>query len=61
VTDEYLTTRQLADLLQVSAENVVYWRRKRTGPPHIKVGKHIRYDRADIDAWLAEHQVPTTR
>ncbi len=33
-------------------------RKNRTpGPPFIKVGRSVRYLRADLDAWLAQHRV----
>lgn len=27
------------------------------GPPYLKIGKHIRYRREDLDAWLLAHRV----
>ena len=26
------------------------------GPPYIKMGRVVRYDLADLDAWIAEHR-----
>jgi len=52
--EEYLTTNQLADRLQVSPATLRYWRHKRTGPPGVKFGKVVRYSLAEVEAWLAE-------
>jgi predicted DNA-binding transcriptional regulator AlpA len=29
------------------------WRRKGTGPRYIPMGRHVRYDWADVMAWVA--------
>lgn len=29
------------------------WRRKGTGPRYIPLGRHVRYDWADVRAWVA--------
>ncbi|MCZ7414730.1 helix-turn-helix domain-containing protein [Streptomyces sp. WMMC897] len=50
--DRYLTPEDLASLLAVPVETVYSWRRKRTGPPGFRVGKHLRYDPAAVHAWI---------
>ncbi|MBN6052711.1 helix-turn-helix domain-containing protein [Nonomuraea sp. RK-328] len=50
----YLTPEQLAELFTVPLETVYQWRRKRTGPPGFRVGRHLRYDLAAVLAWVAE-------
>ena len=49
---------EVARLLRVSLRSVQYWRRKGTGPPHFKAGKHVRYSRADLEAWVRVHLHP---
>lgn len=50
--DEFLTERELADLLKVTVGTVRRWRREATGPPVLWAGGRPRYRRADVDAWL---------
>lgn len=58
---ELLTPQEVAALLGVSLDTVSQWRFRRTGPPFIRVGnRFVRYVRADVDAWLAKHRVPTS-
>jgi predicted DNA-binding transcriptional regulator AlpA len=52
--DRYLTPDDIATLFGVPLETVYHWRRKRTGPPGFRVGKHIRYDPEAVRAWTAE-------
>ena len=50
--DEFLTERELADLLKVTVGTVRRWRREHTGPPVLWAGGRPRYRRGDVDAWL---------
>jgi excisionase family DNA binding protein len=53
---EYLTVRQLAELLQVPAATVYQWRYRGEGPRGIRLsGRHVRYSRREVDRFLAEH------
>ncbi|MFJ6935913.1 helix-turn-helix transcriptional regulator [Streptomyces sp. NPDC101132] len=54
--DRYLTPDDIAELFGVPVETVYQWRKKRTGPPGFRVGKHLRYDPADVSAWIAEQK-----
>ncbi|WP_411127794.1 helix-turn-helix domain-containing protein [Streptomyces sp. x-19] len=49
--DRYLTPTDVAALFDVPLETVYEWRKKRTGPPGFRVGKHVRYDPAAVHAW----------
>ncbi|MFF0186978.1 helix-turn-helix domain-containing protein [Streptomyces sp. NPDC005244] len=48
----YLTPLDVAELLAVPIETVYQWRRKRTGPRGFRVGRHLRYDPADVRTWV---------
>ncbi len=50
--ERYLTPLDLADLLGIPVETVYQWRRKRTGPRGFRVGRHLRYDPEDVQAWV---------
>ncbi|MFJ9529014.1 helix-turn-helix transcriptional regulator [Streptomyces cyaneofuscatus] len=51
--DRYLTPEDLTTLLSVPLETVYAWRKKRTGPPGFRVGKHLRYDPAAVHDWIS--------
>ena len=53
---EFLTTEQLAELLQVPAQTVRAWRHYGTGPKGVRLGRHVRYRRADVDRWVDQNE-----
>ncbi|MFE9880074.1 helix-turn-helix transcriptional regulator [Streptomyces sp. NPDC005784] len=49
----YLTPDDLVEMFDLpSVETVYQWRRKRTGPRGFRVGRHLRFDPADVRAWV---------
>lgn len=48
----------LARRLGVPLATIYAWNYKGTGPKYIKIGKHVRYRRSDVEAWLVEHTQP---
>jgi excisionase family DNA binding protein len=46
------TVDEVSRYLRVPVETLRYWRKRRTGPPAARVGKHLRYDPADVRAWF---------
>ncbi|MFF6985450.1 helix-turn-helix domain-containing protein [Streptomyces sp. NPDC010273] len=49
----YLTPDDLVEMFKLpSVETVYQWRRKRTGPRGFRVGRHLRFDPADVRAWV---------
>ncbi|MEV5486920.1 helix-turn-helix domain-containing protein [Streptomyces bobili] len=50
--ERYLTPADVAELLGVPVETLYQWRRKRTGPPAFRVGRHLRYDPARLRQWV---------
>ena len=58
---EWLDTDQVAELLKVAKRTVEDWRVNGDGPHFCKLGKRlVRYNRADIDAWLASTRAKST-
>ena len=54
-SDELLTCKELAELLKVPVSTVYRWRYLGVGPRGIRVsGKHVRYRRSDVEAFLEE-------
>ncbi|MCU1612773.1 MAG: hypothetical protein JWO98_313 [Frankiales bacterium] len=44
---------EVAAYLQLPSVQTLYnWRTKGVGPRGVRVGKHLRYRWADVDAWL---------
>ncbi|MEU6274332.1 helix-turn-helix domain-containing protein [Streptomyces populi] len=53
----YLTPDDLVEMFDLpSVETVYQWHRKRTGPRGFRVGRHLRFDPADVRAWVASLQ-----
>ncbi|GGW81719.1 MULTISPECIES: helix-turn-helix domain-containing protein [Streptomyces] len=50
--ERYLTPADVAELLGVPVETLYQWRRKRTGPPAFRVGRHLRYDPVRLRQWV---------
>ena len=42
----------LAEYLGVPQQTIYRWRTHGDGPRGIKVGRHLRFRRSDVDAWL---------
>jgi predicted DNA-binding transcriptional regulator AlpA len=58
--DRYLTPNDIAEIFGVPLETVYQWRKKRTGPPGFRVGKHLRYDPVAVRHWAAERMATDT-
>ena len=51
---EYLTDKQLCEMLHIDERTTGRWRTDGGGPPYVRVGdRRVLYRRADVDAWLA--------
>jgi excisionase family DNA binding protein len=55
-----LTPVELAAILRVPVQTLHYWSHRGTGPQARRVGRHLRYVRADVDRWLDEQAVRVT-
>ena len=49
---EYFTSRQLGDLIQVSSRTVERWALEDATMPALRVGRTLRFPRADLLRWL---------
>ncbi|MFF0028920.1 helix-turn-helix domain-containing protein [Streptomyces avermitilis] len=54
--DRYLTPDDIAEIFEVPKETVYQWRKKRIGPPGFRIGKHLRYDPADVRAYVTQRK-----
>ena len=51
----YMTTREVAAFLGLSAGTLCVWRSQGKGPSYYKVGNAVRYKIADVEAWKNEN------
>ncbi len=54
----FLSPQQLADLLGVSINTIYDWNQHGGSPAITRIGRTVRYSRADVEAWLDEHREP---
>ena len=54
VDEPLMTPQEVADFLGLPIATLPTWRAKRNGPRGYRVGKHVRYRREDVEAWLEE-------
>ena len=48
------TVDEVSTYLGVPVATLYQWRYRRTGPRAARVGRHLRYDPADVRAWVTE-------
>jgi predicted DNA-binding transcriptional regulator AlpA len=51
------TLAEVADFLRVPPKTLHRWRSLGQGPPALKVGRHLRYRWAEVEAWLETRAV----
>jgi excisionase family DNA binding protein len=52
-TDERLMTiGDLSEMLGIPIETLYGWRHRGEGPQGYRVGRHVRYRRSTVEAWL---------
>jgi hypothetical protein len=52
--DRLWSVDDVAAFLRVPVETLYQWRKRKYGPPAARVGRHLRYDPADVRAWFRE-------
>lgn len=52
-----LTLDEAAELVRAPVATLRYWRHMGTGPRSFRVGRAVRYWRADVLAWLHEQTI----
>lgn len=56
-----LTPEQTADLLAIEPQTLAVWRcNRRYDLPFVRIGRRIRYRRADVLAWIERNTVGAT-
>lgn len=54
-----IDTVAAARYLGMPSSTLVYWRAQRVGPAWYKLGRHVRYDTADLDTFIAQRKQVT--
>jgi excisionase family DNA binding protein len=52
LSDDLLSIAQAAVAIGVSIDTLRRWAAKGSGPPHLRVGRAIKYRRSDLLTWL---------
>jgi hypothetical protein len=52
-----LTESELSREIKISPITLQQWRHRGEGPPFFKLGRAVRYRRADVTAWLASRRI----
>lgn len=47
-----LSAQEVAEYLGVPITTIYTWRHRSQGPPGLRVGRHLRYRRRDVEAWI---------
>lgn len=50
--DRLLSAQEVAEYLGVPVTTIYTWRHRSQGPPGLRVGRHLRYRRRDLEAWI---------
>jgi excisionase family DNA binding protein len=52
ISANLLSAEDVAELTGLSTETLAQWRSKRRGIPYLKIGRRVRYDVTDVQAYL---------
>jgi predicted DNA-binding transcriptional regulator AlpA len=60
--DRLLTRKQVAEFLGIQTATLARWKwAGKDGPPHVNVGRSIRYRQSDVEAWMKSDAVAAKR
>ena len=57
--ERLLTIVELSEMLGIPVDTLYGWRHRGEGPQGYRIGRHVRYRRATVEAWLDERLDPT--
>lgn len=58
--DALLTERDVAALFRLEVRTVAKWRERSDGPPFVKYGKSVRYQRRALRQWMERNTFRST-
>lgn len=50
--ERLLTISELSEMLGIPVDTLYGWRHRGQGPQGYRVGRHVRYRRSSVEAWL---------
>ncbi|WP_426510452.1 helix-turn-helix transcriptional regulator [Dactylosporangium sp. McL0621] len=56
MSDRLWSAEEVADFLGVTVETLYHWRKRRSGPPAARVGRHLRYNPTKVRAWVDQRE-----
>lgn len=56
-----LTEQDVVQMTGLARGTLAYYRHAGTGPRSYKLGRRVRYDEADVLAWIAAQKAATSR
>jgi len=56
-SQRFMTKKQLAELLGLSVYTIDSWVSERREIPFVRMGRRVKFDRADIDEWVERQKV----
>ena len=56
--ERLLTISELSEMLGIPVDTLYGWRHRGEGPQGCRIGRHVRYRRATVEAWLEERLDP---
>ena len=57
VPQRLLWVEEVATILGVPVKTLYQWRYKGVGPAGVRIGRHLRYRAADVEAWIDQRVV----
>lgn len=60
MTPTYITSHQLAEVLNRKPNTLEQWRTHGTGPAYVRIGGRVMYDLEVVRAWLASRTHSST-
>jgi excisionase family DNA binding protein len=51
-----LTTIEVANWLGIPVSTIYRWQYVGTGPPAIRIGRHLRFDADDLEHWINDQR-----
>lgn len=54
----WISRKDLADALSVTADTLGRWEARRVGPPCVRAGRMVLYRRRAVQDWLAAQELP---
>jgi predicted DNA-binding transcriptional regulator AlpA len=58
---QLIDEEESATISKFETQTLRNWRHKGYGPPYYKIGRSVRYDKAELIAWLEQHRVTPDR